>query len=94
MPVARRGFSGSGTDMEMMQAVTDVVERMKVPVTVLNVTQLTDHRIDAHVSVYTQLDGKVLSDEQKKNPHRYADCIHWCLPGVPDIWNQLLYAYL
>ncbi|KAG6480199.1 hypothetical protein ZIOFF_063679 [Zingiber officinale] len=94
MPVARRGFSGSGTDMEMMQAVTDVVERMKVPVTVLNVTQLTNHRIDAHVSVYTQLDGKVLSDEQKKNPHRYADCIHWCLPGVPDIWNQLLYAYL
>ncbi|XP_074568956.1 protein trichome birefringence-like 3 [Curcuma longa] len=94
MPVAQRGFSGSGTDKQMMEVVTDVIERMKVPVTVLNITQLTDYRIDAHVSVYTQLDGKVLSDEQKKNPLRYADCIHWCLPGVPDIWNQLLYAYL
>nr|GMD39048.1 protein trichome birefringence-like 41 [Ipomoea batatas] len=22
------------------------------------------------------------------------DCSHWCLPGVPDTWNQLLYATL
>ncbi|KAL0705543.1 hypothetical protein Bca4012_071968 [Brassica carinata] len=20
------------------------------------------------------------------------DCIHWCLPGVPDTWNEILYA--
>lgn len=22
------------------------------------------------------------------------DCSHWCLPGVPDTWNELLYAHL
>ncbi|CAI5485332.1 unnamed protein product [Closterium sp. Naga37s-1] len=22
------------------------------------------------------------------------DCVHWCLPGVPDTWNELLYAEL
>ncbi|CAI5972322.1 unnamed protein product [Closterium sp. NIES-65] len=22
------------------------------------------------------------------------DCVHWCLPGVPDTWNELLYADL
>ncbi|CAG7882379.1 unnamed protein product [Brassica rapa] len=22
------------------------------------------------------------------------DCSHWCLPGVPDTWNEILYAQL
>lgn len=77
-----------------MQVVAGVVGRMRVPVTFLNITQLSEHRIDGHTSVYTEVQGKILSEEQKANPLRYADCIHWCLPGVPDTWNQLLYAYL
>ncbi|CAN6921912.1 unnamed protein product, partial [Brassica oleracea var. botrytis] len=20
------------------------------------------------------------------------DCSHWCLPGVPDTWNEILYT--
>ncbi|MCE7766848.1 hypothetical protein GQL56_29935, partial [Pseudomonas putida] len=23
-----------------------------------------------------------------------ADCTHWCLPGLPDTWNQLFYTAL
>ncbi|RWW32689.1 hypothetical protein GW17_00002615 [Ensete ventricosum] len=76
------------------KVVAGVVGRMRVPVTFLNITQLSEHRIDGHTSVYTEFQGKILSEEQKANPLRYADCIHWCLPGVPDTWNQLLYAYL
>ncbi|PPS18013.1 hypothetical protein GOBAR_AA02554 [Gossypium barbadense] len=26
--------------------------------------------------------------------HRGNDCTHWCLPGVPDTWNELLFATL
>ncbi|KAL6655625.1 hypothetical protein ACP70R_006451 [Stipagrostis hirtigluma subsp. patula] len=22
------------------------------------------------------------------------DCLHWCLPGIPDTWNELLFAQL
>jgi hypothetical protein len=22
------------------------------------------------------------------------DCSHWCLPGIPDSWNELLYSTL
>ncbi|XBH73942.1 hypothetical protein VPH35_100979 [Triticum aestivum] len=29
-----------------------------------------------------------------RDPSSYADCIHWCLPGVNDVWNQLLYAHI
>lgn len=78
----------------MMGVMSDVVGRMRVPVTLLNVTQLTEHRVDAHVSVYTETGGKVLTDAERADPQTYADCIHWCLPGVPDTWNQILYAHL
>ncbi|KAK6943142.1 PC-Esterase [Dillenia turbinata] len=93
-PYLKRGYHGTGSDARIMKVVSEVVNRMKVPVTVLNVTQLSEHRIDAHTSVYTETQGKVLTDEEKADPKRYADCIHWCLPGVPDTWNQLFYAYL
>lgn len=93
-PVTARGYWGSASDPRMMQAVQEAVERMRVPVTVLNVTQLSEYRIDGHVSVYTDVQGQPLSDAQKADPIHYADCIHWCLPGVPDTWNYLFYAYL
>lgn len=77
-----------------MDVVSSVVGRMRVPVSFLNVTQLSEYRTDGHASVYTEQQGKVLTDEQKADPQKYADCIHWCLPGVPDTWNYLFYAYL
>ncbi|KAJ4757036.1 Protein trichome birefringence [Rhynchospora pubera] len=93
-PVLEKGYWGTSSNRGMMEVVSSMLERMRTPVTVLNVTQLSEHRIDGHVSVYTASQGRPLTDEQKANPQQYADCIHWCLPGVPDTWNQLLYAYL
>ncbi|KAI3674823.1 hypothetical protein L2E82_51939 [Cichorium intybus] len=48
---------------------------------------------DAHPTVHRKL-WRPLTDAQKKNPQRASDCTHWCLPGVPDIWNELLLAYI
>jgi hypothetical protein len=78
-----------------MQVMADVLGRMRrVPVALLNITQLTEHRVDAHVSVYTEAGGELLTDAQRADPEKYTDCIHWCVPGVPDTWNQILYAHL
>ncbi|KAL0923017.1 hypothetical protein M5K25_007059 [Dendrobium thyrsiflorum] len=89
-PVTGRGYWGTGSNKRMMEVVSSIVGRMKFPVTFVNITQLSDYRKDGHVSLYT---GE-LSDKQKDDPYTYADCIHWCLPGVPDTWNQILYSYL
>ncbi|ONK57480.1 uncharacterized protein A4U43_C09F940 [Asparagus officinalis] len=51
----------------------------------LNVTHLTNFRRDAHCSSHREPGTPVDA------PH---DCSHWCLPGVPDTWNTLLYASL
>jgi hypothetical protein len=32
--------------------------------------------------------------EQNDLAKKSQDCVHWCLPGVPDTWNELLYALL
>jgi hypothetical protein len=67
---------------------------MKVPVNFLNVTTPSEYRKHAHTSIYTAVEGKLLSPEQKSDPLKYADCLHLCLPGLPDTWNELLYTYI
>ncbi|KAK4271683.1 hypothetical protein QN277_020336 [Acacia crassicarpa] len=61
--------------------VNSVLKRMKNPVYLLDITLLSQLRKDAHPSIYS-------------GDHAGNDCSHWCLPGLPDTWNQLLYAAL
>lgn len=86
------GLPPSGTDKRLLGVVENVTESMRMPVMILNITALSEYRKDAHASVYTIRQGKLISPEQQADPMKYADCIHWCLPGLPDTWNELLYA--
>ncbi|XP_062143816.1 protein trichome birefringence-like 10 [Alnus glutinosa] len=54
----------------------------------LKVTNMTSSRKDGHASIYYR--GP---ETGPASLHR-QDCSHWCLPGVPDSWNELLYALL
>ncbi|XP_059627961.1 xylan O-acetyltransferase 1-like isoform X2 [Cornus florida] len=81
-----------GTDRRLFVAAANVTRSMKVPVHFLNITTLSEYRKDAHTSVHTIRQGKMLTPEQQADPLTYADCIHWCLPGLPDTWNEFLYT--
>ncbi|XP_039066772.1 protein trichome birefringence-like 39 [Hibiscus syriacus] len=70
----------AGTPMAWV-VVNKVLSRIKKPVYLLDVTGLSQYRKDAHPSAYSGL-------------HSGTDCSHWCLPGLPDTWNQILYAAL
>ncbi|XP_057450628.1 protein trichome birefringence [Lotus japonicus] len=74
-----------------MRVLEKVLKNMKTHVTYLNITRLTDFRKDGHPSMYRKLN---LSPEEMKSPLMFQDCSHWCLPGVPDAWNEILYAEL
>ncbi|MFX6572794.1 trichome birefringence-like family protein, partial [Acinetobacter baumannii] len=56
-----------------------VLRNMKKPVELLDITNLSLLRKDGHPSIYG-LPG--------------MDCSHWCLAGVPDTWNQILYTLI
>ncbi|KAI9114558.1 hypothetical protein K1719_014256 [Acacia pycnantha] len=63
--------------------VEKVIGNMSKRVNLLNILRLSQQRKDGHPSIYGR-PGKKLG----------MDCSHWCLPGVPDAWNELLIAEL
>ncbi|CAH9107493.1 unnamed protein product [Cuscuta epithymum] len=68
-----------------MQVLEQVLHDMKTPVGYMNISMLTDYRKDGHPSIYRA---------NNKSSLQAQDCSHWCLPGVPDTWNELLYTSL
>lgn len=55
------------------------LSKITSPVKLLDITTLSLLRKDAHPSIYGL--GRKTG----------MDCSHWCLPGVPDTWNEILY---
>ncbi|XP_038882233.1 protein trichome birefringence-like 41 [Benincasa hispida] len=55
------------------------LSKIKKPVQLLDVTELSLLRKDGHPSNYG-LGGRI-----------GLDCSHWCLAGVPDTWNLIFY---
>ncbi|GAB2266554.1 Protein trichome birefringence-like 10 [Dionaea muscipula] len=53
-------------------------------VNLLNITYMSYGRKDGHASIYYL--------RSHPAPLHRQDCSHWCLPGVPDAWNELLFA--
>ncbi|KAF3780219.1 trichome berefringence-like 7 protein [Nymphaea thermarum] len=64
-----------------IEIVAAVVSVKRAPVVVLNVTFMSAFRSDAHIGNWSDVPS-------------VEDCSHWCLPGVPDAWNEILLSYL
>ncbi|KAG2672394.1 hypothetical protein I3760_13G038800 [Carya illinoinensis] len=78
---------------EQLLVLQGVLRRMRFPVYLQDVTTMSALRRDGHPSVYR----RAMAQEEKQRPRDFAsgsDCSHWCLPGVPDIWNEMLNALL
>ncbi|KAK3028870.1 hypothetical protein RJ639_038555 [Escallonia herrerae] len=58
-----------------------LVKNITIPVTAMHVTPMTAFRSDAHVGTWSESPS-------------VCDCSHWCLPGVPDMWNEMLFSYI
>uniref|UniRef100_A0A6M2EP25 Uncharacterized protein n=1 Tax=Populus davidiana TaxID=266767 RepID=A0A6M2EP25_9ROSI len=84
------GMTYPGAYPDQMRVVDTVIREMQNPAYLLDITMLSELRKDGHPSIYS---GD-LSPQQRADPSGSADCSHWCLPGLPDTWNQLFYAAL
>ncbi|KAK4396079.1 protein trichome birefringence-like 35 [Sesamum angolense] len=92
-PIHDERYRGSASDLPTMRMVEKVFSRLGSKVFVLNITQLSDYRKDGHPTIYRKF-WESFSPEKLANPASYSDCTHWCLPGVPDVWNELLFQFL
>lgn len=87
-------YWGSDSRKSIMQVIAKEFGKFsKIPISFLNITQLSSYRKDAHTAIYKKQWNK-LTQEQLANPFSYADCVHWCLPGLQDTWNELLFTKL
>lgn len=84
-PPAGGGGGGGGP---MNRIVEEIVKKMRTPVTLLDITGLSGLRIDGHPSIYGR------RRQGAGGGGSVQDCSHWCLPGVPDTWNELLFFHL
>ncbi|CAN0917140.1 Protein trichome birefringence-like 38 [Linum grandiflorum] len=63
-----------------LQIQENVIATIKKPVHFLNITAMSNMRKDGHPSSH--------------GGYGSMDCLHWCVAGVPDTWNQFLYSIL
>ncbi|XP_024995019.1 protein trichome birefringence-like 1 [Cynara cardunculus var. scolymus] len=75
----------------MMEAAEAILTKMKIPILYLNITRMSEYRRDAHPSIYMKPN---MTNEERMTVFKFQDCSHWCLPGVPDTWNEMLYGQL
>ncbi|KAK4803209.1 hypothetical protein SAY86_001412 [Trapa natans] len=78
-PISRSTTPMSGSSPSM-NVVKEVLSSIKKPVSLLDITAMSQLRKDAHPSSYNAFQG--------------MDCTHWCIAGLPDAWNQILYREL
>ncbi|GJP56312.1 hypothetical protein CLOM_g15379 [Closterium sp. NIES-68] len=48
---------------------------------IIDITTLSLYRADGHLQSYFDIKGGI-------------DCLHWCIPGVPDTWANIIYSYM
>ncbi|KAM0873414.1 hypothetical protein ACQ4PT_038075 [Festuca glaucescens] len=51
----------------------------------LDITEAMDMRPDGHPSCYGHRPGGSVEGDF------VVDCLHWCLPGLIDLWSELLF---
>ncbi|KMT17043.1 hypothetical protein BVRB_2g041040 [Beta vulgaris subsp. vulgaris] len=78
MPI--KGSTYPGGETPALGVVKQVLSTISKPVYLLDITTLSQLRKDGHPASYNAFQG--------------MDCNHWCVAGLPDTWNQLLYTTL
>lgn len=86
-PIGRDEVNKAGVDWEYRKIQAEEVETARREgegsgnvFEVLDVTEMMSTRVDGHPGVHWG----------NKWMKGYSDCIHWCMPGPIDTWNELL----
>lgn len=83
-PIGREEVNKNSYDMSFRKIQVEEIKNARNAgdneFEVLDVTEMMSVRLDAHPGLYWG------------NPWMkgYSDCIHWCMPGPVDTWNELL----
>ncbi|XP_040376183.1 protein trichome birefringence-like 21 [Oryza brachyantha] len=77
-----------GVQVDAFREAEAAVRRNGGELLLLDITEAMDLRPDGHPSRYGHLPGGSVEGSF------VVDCLHWCLPGPVDLWNELLFQML
>ncbi|KAG2301061.1 hypothetical protein Bca52824_029712 [Brassica carinata] len=89
-----RGSEIRGDDGSVDATVESALNGTRIKI--LDITALSELRDEAHISgskLKPRKPKKVTSNVTSTAP-TVNDCLHWCLPGIPDTWNELFIAQI
>ncbi|GJP56313.1 hypothetical protein CLOM_g15380 [Closterium sp. NIES-68] len=79
-PVGDKVAEYAAKNTFFMQARNGLVRELRNPrFKIIDITRATLYRPDAHLQKYGE---------------ESMDCSHWCVPGVPDSWADIVYSYV
>ncbi|KAF8118481.1 hypothetical protein N665_0005s0238 [Sinapis alba] len=89
-----RGSEVTGDDGSVDRTVESAVNGTRIKI--LDITALSELRDEAHISgsKLKPRKPKKASNVTSSTPPIVNDCLHWCLPGIPDTWNELFIAQI
>lgn len=77
-------------ELEEVEKAVEMGSQKGVTLALLDTTQMSQLRPDAHPGPYRQFQPFA----QDNNAKVQNDCLHWCLPGPIDSWNDLVMEML
>jgi len=87
-----RGSEITGDDGSIDATVESAVNGTRIKI--LDITALSELRDEAHISGSKLKPRKPKKASNVTSTPTINDCLHWCLPGIPDTWNELFIAQI
>lgn len=90
--VVRNGFTDVMHEKQIagFQRAVEKSENGRSKLRLMDITEVFGYRADGHPGPYRSPDPNKIT---KRGPHGEPppqDCLHWCMPGPVDTWNEIL----
>ncbi|CAI9774091.1 unnamed protein product [Fraxinus pennsylvanica] len=69
-------------------------KRNKSKIELMDITEAFSHRHDGHPGPYRSPDPNKITKRGPDGRPPPQDCLHWCMPGPVDTWNELVFEVI
>ncbi|XP_019439006.1 PREDICTED: protein YLS7-like [Lupinus angustifolius] len=73
-------------------AIKKATNRSKLKL--MDITEVFQYRHDGHPGPYRSLDPNKITKRGRDGRPPPQDCLHWCMPGPVDTWNELVFEII
>lgn len=72
------------------RAVEKVSDNLELKLKMMDITEAFGYRHDGHPGPYRNPDPNKITKRGPDGRPPPQDCLHWCMPGPVDTWNDMV----